>query len=131
MLGPENKKMVLTSAASKWREFKSRLTSNYIVPFKDDSDMLQFPPDDYGFIRPDHWTAFVAKRTSKTFLVCCIYRLSINTTLIIINLIYLILQELRKAKQITRYKNKYPHRMSRKGYAGLEEELVSFDILFS
>lgn len=90
--------------------------------------MLQFPPDDYGFIRQDHWTEFVAKRTSKTFMVCCIYRLSINTALIIIiNLIYLILQELRKVKQIIRYKNKYPHRMSRKGYAGLEEELVSFE----
>ena len=44
---------------------------------------------------------------------------------------YLVLQELRKAKQIVRYKNKYPHRMSRKGYAGLEEELVSFYILCS
>ncbi|KAK9939472.1 hypothetical protein M0R45_016167 [Rubus argutus] len=72
VLGPENKKMVLTSAASKWREFKSRLTTNYIVPFKDNSDMLQFPPDDYGFIRPDHWTEFVAKRTSKTFY-CMLY----------------------------------------------------------
>lgn len=69
MLGPENKKMVLTSAASKWREFKSRFTRNYVVPFKDDPDMLRFPPDDYRFINADHWTAFVAERTKESFLV--------------------------------------------------------------
>ncbi|KAM5580900.1 hypothetical protein ABKV19_010223 [Rosa sericea] len=100
-LGPENKKMVMESATTKWREFKSRLTSNYIVPYVDDPEALKYPPDDYPFINADHWTQFVKSRTTPSFL------------------------EKRAAQQERRKKNLYPHRLSRKGYAGLEEELAN------
>ncbi|XP_024178951.1 uncharacterized protein LOC112184961 [Rosa chinensis] len=98
-IGPEKRKIVLESAASKWREFKSRLTRHYIMPYLDDPESLKFPPDDYRFINKDHWTQFVAERTNPQFI------------------------EVRRLAQARRAKNKYPHRMSRKGYAGLEEEL--------
>lgn len=45
-LGPKKKKMVLQSAGAKWREFKSRLTTLYVLPYKDDPESTQFPPDD-------------------------------------------------------------------------------------
>ncbi|PRQ48416.1 hypothetical protein RchiOBHm_Chr2g0110491 [Rosa chinensis] len=61
--------MVMDSAASKWREFKSRLTSNYIIPYLNDPEALKYPPDDYPFINVDHWTAFVKSRTTPAFLV--------------------------------------------------------------
>ena len=72
-LGPENKKMVLQSAGAKWREFKCRLTSRYIFPYKDDPESLQFPPDDYRFINVDDWTTFVAQRTTDAFMVSCLF----------------------------------------------------------
>ncbi|XP_062015019.1 uncharacterized protein LOC133731647 isoform X2 [Rosa rugosa] len=95
----EWKKLVLTSAANKWREFKSKLTKLYIIPYLETPELLQFPPDDYRSIEQEDWDTFVADRTSHTF------------------------QELRHAQILKRKENKYPHRMSRKGYANLQEEL--------
>ncbi|PRQ42883.1 hypothetical protein RchiOBHm_Chr3g0462471 [Rosa chinensis] len=73
ILGPEHRKMVLQSAGAKWREFKSRLTTVYVLPYVDDPEMLQFPPDDYRFITVDEWTAFVTERTKPAFLVSCMF----------------------------------------------------------
>ncbi|KAL6557357.1 hypothetical protein OROMI_017707 [Orobanche minor] len=91
--------MVLKSASTKWREFKSRLTSLYIVPYLNEPEKMKYPPKDYKFISQDHWTQFVAYRSSPSFLT------------------------MRKVQQMKRQRNMYPHRLSRKGYAGLEEEL--------
>ncbi|XP_040372966.1 uncharacterized protein LOC121052304 [Rosa chinensis] len=101
LIGPEAKKLVLESAATKWRQFKSLLTSKYIIPYLDDHEALRYPPDDYPFILADHWTEFVKMRTKASFL------------------------EKRREQQERRSLNKYPHRMSRKGYAGLEDELAT------
>ncbi|PRQ37919.1 putative transposase, Ptta/En/Spm, plant, transposase, Tnp1/En/Spm [Rosa chinensis] len=95
----EWKKLVITSAANKWREFKSKLTKLYIIPYLETPEFLQFPPDDYRSIDQEDWDIFVADRTSHAF------------------------QELRHAQILKRKENKYPHRMARKGYANLQEEL--------
>ncbi|PRQ58873.1 putative Ulp1 protease family catalytic domain, putative transposase, Ptta/En/Spm, plant [Rosa chinensis] len=92
-------KMVITSAANKWREFKSKLTKLYIIPYMNEPDLLEFPPDDYRSITKDNWQTFVADRLSAGFL------------------------EVREAQIMKRKENKYPHRMARKGYANLQEEL--------
>ncbi|XP_062027082.1 uncharacterized protein LOC133743232 [Rosa rugosa] len=95
----ECRKMVITSAANKWREFKSKLTNLYIIPYMNEPDLLEFPPDDYRSITKDNWQTFVADRLSASFL------------------------EVREAQIMKRKENKYPHRMARKGYANLQEEL--------
>lgn len=64
------RKLVLTSAASKWREFKSKLTKWYILPYKDDPELLQFPPDDYRSIEQADWDIFVDSRLTDSFQVC-------------------------------------------------------------
>ncbi|XP_040374653.1 uncharacterized protein LOC121052830 [Rosa chinensis] len=47
------KKLVITSAGHKWREFKSKLTNWYIIPYLDSPELLQFPPDDYQSIEAE------------------------------------------------------------------------------
>ncbi|XP_061988645.1 uncharacterized protein LOC133712759 [Rosa rugosa] len=96
----EWKKLVITSAGHKWREFKSKLTNWYIIPYLDSPELLKFPPDDYRSIEVDEWNTFVADRTSEQF------------------------QVLREKQKIKRKENKYPHRLSRKGYANFQEELA-------
>ncbi|XP_062014987.1 uncharacterized protein LOC133731628 [Rosa rugosa] len=91
--------MVLKSAGTKWREFKSRLTTLYVLPYLDAPESLQFPPDDYRFITVDDWNVFVKERTSDSFL------------------------KMHEEQKARRHKNVYDHHMSRKGYAGLREEL--------
>ena len=60
---------MLKSACQKWREFKSRLTTAYILPFREQPELLAHPPADYTFIEKAHWDIFVADRLSKDFLV--------------------------------------------------------------
>ncbi|BBN68761.1 hypothetical protein Prudu_566S000100 [Prunus dulcis] len=84
------KKSVLTSAAKKWKDFKSTLTRHYILPYTNDKEKLSHPPETYKFIEKAQWDAFVASRLSKDF-------------------------ESEKLE--------YNHRLSRKGYAGLEDQL--------
>lgn len=61
--------MVLTSASNRWRQFKSDLTRKYIMPFKDEAEALKNPPEDYGFIKQQHWKQFVNGRLTKEFQV--------------------------------------------------------------
>lgn len=70
VLPPSARKMVLNSAGQKWREFKCRLTRNYILPYLDQPEILAHPPADFSFIEKSHWDIFVADRTSPEFLVC-------------------------------------------------------------
>ncbi|KAI5336912.1 hypothetical protein L3X38_016181 [Prunus dulcis] len=75
VVGQEGKKSVLSSAAKKWKDFKSTLTRHYILPYTNDKEKLSQPPEIYKFIEK------------------------------------------------IREKLEYNHRLSRKGYAGLEDQL--------
>lgn len=66
---PSARRTVLTSAGQKWREFKCRLTCNYILPYLDQPEMLVYPPADYSFIEKSDWDIFVADRKSEEFMV--------------------------------------------------------------
>ncbi|XP_074338922.1 uncharacterized protein LOC141677085 [Apium graveolens] len=100
---PLAQKLVLSSTCRKWREFKCNLTTKYIMPYAHEPEILKHPPADYSFIERAHWEMFVAKRTTAEFL------------------------ELHDTQSKRRELNKYNHRMSRKGYANLEQEMIESD----
>ncbi|BBG93550.1 hypothetical protein Prudu_001597 [Prunus dulcis] len=93
------KKSVLASAAKKWKDFKSTLTRHYILPYTNDKEKLSHPPETYKFIEKAQWDAFVASRLSQDF------------------------ESVHSQHAQIREKLEYNHRLSRKGYAGLEDEL--------
>ena len=72
---PSARKLVLQSACQKWREFKSRLTTEYIIPNKDQLELLKFPPADYSFIEKAHWDIFLSGRLTDEFLVSFFFNL--------------------------------------------------------
>lgn len=94
--------MVLKSAGTKWRQFKSQLTADYVMPFIGQKKKLRKPPLKYAFVGKDKWKNFVAQRTDDRWM------------------------EVRKIQSERVKKRKYPHRLSRKGYVGLREEEVRF-----
>ena len=61
------RKMVIKSAGQKWREFKFRLTKDYILPYLDQPELLVHPPADFSSIENSHGDIFVADRTSAEF----------------------------------------------------------------
>ncbi|KAI5348998.1 hypothetical protein L3X38_001885 [Prunus dulcis] len=83
----------------KWKDFKSTLTRHYILPYTNDKEKLSQPPETYKFIEKAQWDAFVASRLSKDF------------------------ESVHSQHAQIREKLEYNHRLSRKGYAGLEDEL--------
>ncbi|CAL9018512.1 unnamed protein product, partial [Prunus brigantina] len=99
VVGQGGKNSVLTSAAKKWKDFKSTLTRHYILPYINDRERLSQPPETYKFIEKAQWDAFVASRLSKEF------------------------QSVHSQHAQIREKLEYNHRLSRKGYAGLEDQL--------
>ncbi|KAA0048294.1 putative serine/threonine-protein kinase nek2 [Cucumis melo var. makuwa] len=99
VIDPRSRKNVLQTAGIPFCQFKNWLTTKYIIPHKDEPQLLQVPPEKYSFIEQNHWEEFVRLRLSETF------------------------QEKRKLQQDRRSKNKYNHRISRKGYANLKEEM--------
>ncbi|BFG31065.1 hypothetical protein CerSpe_173390 [Prunus speciosa] len=50
VVGEGCKKMVLSLAAKKWKDFKSTLTRQFILPFANDKEKLKEPPQLYNFI---------------------------------------------------------------------------------
>ncbi|KAL0533249.1 hypothetical protein IC582_030465 [Cucumis melo] len=48
-------------------EFKNWPTTKYIIPHKDEPQLLQVPPEKYSFIEQNHWEEFVRSRLSETF----------------------------------------------------------------
>ncbi|BBN67526.1 hypothetical protein Prudu_103S000100 [Prunus dulcis] len=98
-IGQGGKNSVLTSAAKKWKDFKSTLTRHYILPYTNDREKLSQPPETYKFIEKAQWDAFVASRLSKDF------------------------ESVHSQHAQIREKLEYNHRLSRKGYAGLEDQL--------
>ncbi|KAI5334658.1 hypothetical protein L3X38_024791 [Prunus dulcis] len=99
VLGQGVKNSVLASAAKKWKDFKSTLTRHYILPYTNDKEKLSQPPETYKFIEKTQWDAFVASRLSKDF------------------------ESVHSQHAQIREKLEYNHRLSRKGYAGLEDQL--------
>ncbi|XP_075504231.1 uncharacterized protein LOC142541628 [Primulina tabacum] len=97
-LAPESEYAVMNSASQKWRDFKNKLTSRFVWPNKDNPEKLISPPSQYQLPLAD-WKAFVDARLDPSWDVTH-----------------------EKHKQRTMH-CKYHHRMSRKGYIGLEAEL--------
>ncbi|VVA41484.1 PREDICTED: ubiquitin-like-specific, partial [Prunus dulcis] len=97
--GQGGKKSVLASAAKKWKDFKSTLTRHYILPYTNDKEKLSHPPETYKFIEKAQGDAFVASRLSQDF------------------------ESVHSQHAQIREKLEYNHRLSQKGYAGLEDEL--------
>ncbi|KAI5343213.1 hypothetical protein L3X38_011089 [Prunus dulcis] len=83
----------------KWKDFKSTLTRHYILPYTNDKEKLSQPPETYKFIEKAQWDVFVALRLSKDF------------------------ESVHSQHAQIREKLEYNHRLSRKGYAGLEDQL--------
>ncbi|VVA40065.1 PREDICTED: transposase, partial [Prunus dulcis] len=99
VVGQGGKNSVLASAAKKWKDFKSTLTRHYILPYTNDRERLSQPPKTYKFIEKAQWDAFVASRLSKDF------------------------ESVHSQHAQIREKLEYNHRLSQKGYAGLEDQL--------
>ncbi|KAA0066037.1 hypothetical protein E6C27_scaffold21G00090 [Cucumis melo var. makuwa] len=90
---------ILKTAGTTFRQFKHWLTKKYILPFKNEPELLKRPPYMYSYIDQKQWEEFVRSRLCPHF------------------------EDKRKLQQERRKKNKYNHRLSRKGYANLREEL--------
>ncbi|KAL6269496.1 hypothetical protein ACE6H2_026407 [Prunus campanulata] len=99
VVGKGGKTMVLSSAAKKWKDFKSTLTRFHILPFIKEQDRLRQPPETYKFIEKAQWDAFVASRLSEKF------------------------GAVHEEQSQRREKLEYNHRLSRKGYVGFKEDL--------
>ncbi|KAL6315961.1 hypothetical protein AAG906_014886 [Vitis piasezkii] len=82
-----------------FRSFKNMLTVKYVIPFKDQPEVLKKPLIEYIFIEDEDWTIFVKERLSKRF------------------------QDFREVQKERRKKHIYNHHLSRKRYAGLEDEM--------
>ncbi|KAL5580488.1 hypothetical protein UlMin_012930 [Ulmus minor] len=65
---PRYEKDVLYSAGLKWRQFKSNLAIEYIVPNKEHHEKLRRPPSMYNYINQKDWETFVALRLSAKYL---------------------------------------------------------------
>ncbi|XP_020418024.1 uncharacterized protein LOC18780761 [Prunus persica] len=70
VVGQGGKKMVLLSAAKKWKDFKSTLTKKFILPFTNDKDKLKEPPKLYNFIKKSQWDAFVLQGYPQNLRLC-------------------------------------------------------------
>ena len=101
MVDENSKNNVISSIGTSFRSFRHRLTQEYILLYKDKPEYLLQPPTEYNYIPIEDWRKLVANRLSKEFQV-----------------------KSKKGKE-RRAKYVYIHRVSRKGYAGLQEELVS------
>ncbi|KAI5338554.1 hypothetical protein L3X38_017825 [Prunus dulcis] len=99
VVGEGGKKMVLSSTAKKWKDFKYTLTRQFILPFANKKEKLKEPPQLYNFIEKSQWDTFVASRLSQDF------------------------EAVHSEQSQRREKCEYNHRLSRKGYVGLEDQL--------
>eukprot|EP00261_Vitis_vinifera_P032239 XP_019073482.1 PREDICTED: uncharacterized protein LOC100854224 isoform X1 [Vitis vinifera] len=99
-LNPKSRRNCMLTIGKCFRSFKNMLTVKYILPFKDQSELLKKPPIQYIFIEDEDWTMFVKDRLSDRF------------------------KEYREVQKERRKKHIYNHHLSGKGYAGLEEEMV-------
>ena len=91
----------MSSIGTSFRSFRHTLTKEHILPYKDKSELLLQPLAEYNYIPIEDWRKLVANRLSAEFEI-----------------------KSRKGKE-RRAKYIYIHRVSRKGYARFQEELVS------
>ncbi|XP_042460684.1 uncharacterized protein LOC122044224 [Zingiber officinale] len=103
-LAPQSETTVMSSAAQKWRDFKNKLTSRFVWPNRKNPEKLISPPSQYQLLITD-WKAFVDARLDPSWEVIH-----------------------EKQKERTMH-CKYHHRMSRKGYIGLEAEMRENNII--
>ncbi|XP_050936273.1 uncharacterized protein LOC127144405 [Cucumis melo] len=95
-----SKKAIMKTAGVSFRQFKSWLTTQYIIPFMDEPQLLIDPPSLYAhIIDKPVWQEFVRSRMSSEF------------------------QKLRREQQDRRKRSKYTHNMSRRGYVNLAEDM--------
>ncbi|VVA35068.1 PREDICTED: transposase, partial [Prunus dulcis] len=99
VVGEWVKKMVLSSVAKKWKDFKSTITRQFILPFANEKEKLKEPSSLYKFIDILQWDAVVASRLSPYF------------------------EAMHSEQSQRREKYEYNHRLSRKGYVSLEDQL--------
>ncbi|CAH1450249.1 unnamed protein product [Lactuca virosa] len=98
---PKIRKQTLQSIGKKWRNFKHYLYAKFIKnQSKDPKANLFKPPKDYPFIKKEDWKVFVSHRVTKKWE-----------------------EKSTKAKN-TRAHHKYNHRLSRKGYVGLINDIM-------
>uniref|UniRef100_A0A9I9EJ28 Uncharacterized protein n=1 Tax=Cucumis melo TaxID=3656 RepID=A0A9I9EJ28_CUCME len=69
VIDPRSRKNILQTAGISFRHFKNWPTTKYIIPHKDEPQLLQVPPEKYSFIEQNHWEEFVRSRLSETFQV--------------------------------------------------------------
>ncbi|KAI3687111.1 hypothetical protein L1987_80802 [Smallanthus sonchifolius] len=100
VLDPKSRKHSLQSIGTKWRNFKHILYKKFIKPHKKDPGALLNPPAIYPFVKKEQWKLFVAHRLSKKW------------------------EDTSKKSKNVRANNKYNHRLSRKGYAGLTADMM-------
>lgn len=60
---------MLQSAGVKWRQFKTMLTSEYVMPYVRDKKKLRKAPKKYAFVGKEAWKNFVAQRISDSWQV--------------------------------------------------------------
>ncbi|KAL8123265.1 hypothetical protein AgCh_011296 [Apium graveolens] len=99
-VGPHCEDIVLKSAGSKWRQFKTDLTRKFVLLFVGDKKKLNKPPKRYGFVSKSTWKNFVKQRTDPSWTG-----------------IHEVLSERVSLR-------KYHHRLSSKGYIGLKEDEI-------
>ncbi|WOH07651.1 hypothetical protein DCAR_0727084 [Daucus carota subsp. sativus] len=66
---PESRKRILQSAGAKWRNFKAKLTAEYVLPYVGQKKKLQKPPKQYAFVGKKAWRRFVAVRVTKDWQI--------------------------------------------------------------
>ncbi|KAA0064274.1 transposase [Cucumis melo var. makuwa] len=101
-----SKKVIMKTAGVSFRQLKSWLTTQYIIPFMDELQLLIDPPSLYAhIIDKPVWQEFVRSRMSSEF------------------------QKLRREQQDRRKRSKYTHNMSRRGYANLAKNMVIKNVI--
>ncbi|KAK9218206.1 hypothetical protein WN943_006843 [Citrus x changshan-huyou] len=98
---PNSKKQVFQALGSAFRNFKYFLTRKFILPRKHNRKRLKRPHFQYSHIPQNVWDKFVNFRLSTEF------------------------ERIRRQQQNKRAKNKWKHRLSKKGYVELLDEICS------
>lgn len=70
IVDPRYKKKCLQTIGTCWRNFKSTLTREYILPNKEHPELLVNPPEKYDWLNRYDWSMFVKSRLTKDFMVC-------------------------------------------------------------
>lgn len=69
---PESRRLILSSAGVKWRQFKTYLTNNEVLPHRGNKKKLRNPPKKYAFVGKDLWREFVKSRCTDEWRVRCL-----------------------------------------------------------